>query len=533
MVMRLFAATFVVLAASVLFAQSPAPPRLEIADVHTSPPSAERFARSYGLRDGRYQIENATMVDLIAAAYGVGADKVLGGPSWLEWDRFDIIAQAPAGATREMAGAMLQALLTERFQLLVHKDTKPVPAYALTLGKGKPKLNKTQGGGLAACRPGPPEPGSEFMGLACHNVSMDLFARSLQGLARDYLDAPVVNSTDLNGPWDFDLHWTQRGLLDRGAGSGLTIFDAVEQQLGLKLELENIPSSVIAVDSVKETPSPNAPGAAQALYVSKPMEFEVAEVRPSGPDSRNIGSIRNDTVDLEGWSLKRLIRLAWNITSDDRIANEPQWLDSGHFHVLAKVTTSGPPPRMNVDDLRVMLRALLAERFKLVTHMEDRLAPGYTLVADKPKLTQAEPANRTGCKEGRPPDSEGKDPREITSAHARLVTCRNITMTQFASQLPYIANGYIHDTVVDGTGLAGAWDFTLSFSAIGMYLNAVRVAPNGASGVQTAAAPTASDPSGVLSFFDAVKKLGLRLELQKRMMPVLVIDHVEPNPTEN
>jgi uncharacterized protein (TIGR03435 family) len=329
------------------------------------------------------------------------------------------------------------------------------------------------------------------------------------------------------------VKWTQRALLQRGVSGSITVFDALDQQLGLKLEPQSIPSGVIVVDSVKEMPSPNAPEAAKALQISKPTAFEVAEIKPSPPDARNIGNIRNDTVDLEGWSLKRLIHVAWDIASDDRIANEPKWLDSGRFHVLAKVTTSGPPPRMDVDDLRVMLRGLLIERFKIATHTEDRLVPAYTLVADNLKLTKADPANRTGCKEGRPAGAEGKDPRDVKPAAARLVTCRNITMAQFAAELPNIATGYIHDTVVNGTGLEGAWDFTLSFSTIGMYLNSGRVAPDGDTGAKAGDRPTASDPSGTLSLFDAVKKLGLRLELQKRTMPVLVIDHVEPNPAEN
>jgi uncharacterized protein (TIGR03435 family) len=179
--MRWFAATSVVLAANLLRGQTAAPPKFEIADVHASPPRGDRYVRRYGLRDSRYEIDNATMVDLIVAAYGVESNQVLGGPNWLEWDRFDVSAKAPPGATRATTLQMLQALLADRFQLVAHQDNMPLPAYALSVGKGKPKLKAATGSGNSGCRPGPPEPGSELMGLTCRNVSMDLLARMLSG----------------------------------------------------------------------------------------------------------------------------------------------------------------------------------------------------------------------------------------------------------------------------------------------------------------------------------------------------------------
>jgi uncharacterized protein (TIGR03435 family) len=93
-----------------------------------------------------------------------------------------------------------------------------------------------------------------------------------------------------------------------------------------------------------------------------------------------------------------------------------------------------------------------------------------------------------------------------------------MTMAQFAEQLPMFAGGYVRTAVLDSTGLEGAFDFTMSFSGIGL----VR------------AQQGAQDPNGALSLPDAVnKQLGLKLELQKRMMPVLVIDRLEEKPTDN
>src|SRR5262249_26273133 len=137
-------------------------------------------------------------------------------------------------------------------------------------------------------------------------------------------------------------------------------------------------------------------------------------------------------------------------------------------------------------------------------------------------MAKADPATRTGCYEGPGPD--GKDPRIATPLLSRLLYCRNITMVQFADLLPQQANGYVHSAVLDKTGLTDTYDFTLSFSAIGVLQQSQ--APSQPGGV--------ADPNGALSLPDAVsKQLGLKLELEKRPAPVLVIDHVEQKPTEN
>ncbi len=99
---RAFAAlSFAAALAAASFAQSTTTPStFEIANVHTSPRSTSLAMRSV-VRDGRYELRNATMVDLIRTAYTVDADKVLGGPNWLEFDRFDVIAKVPSKTSQE------------------------------------------------------------------------------------------------------------------------------------------------------------------------------------------------------------------------------------------------------------------------------------------------------------------------------------------------------------------------------------------------------------------------------------------------
>ena len=138
-------------------------------------------------------------------------------------------------------------------------------------------------------------------------------------------------------------------------------------------------------------------------------------------------------------------------------------------------------------------------------------------------MKPADPNGRIKCAEG--PGADQKDVRDARPILGRLINCQNMTMARFADMLQGLAPGYIHAPVLDGTGLEGAWDFTLSFSTTGQLQGG---------GGQPGAAESASDPNGALSLPDAIaKQLGLKLEQTKRPIKVLVIDHVEPKPTDN
>lgn len=539
---------FLVLVCSAAFCQSAeAPAAFELADVHASPKGGPPFFGGGILRGGRYVAKNATMVDLISTAYGVDADKVQGGPSWLEKDRFDVIAKAPAGTTPDMVNVLLKALLLDRFKLVAHQDTKSMPVFILSVGKGKPKLKEAASAKDSGCdrrvEPETPTPGVIPIIIAtCHNMTMDAFAPIVQQYAGAYLTNPVIDSTGLKGNWDFEFRWMGRGQLGAAGAEGISIFDAMDKQLGLKLEAGKAPMAVVLVDSVNEKPTENPAGIAAALPPPPPAEFEVAVIKPSKPDVQLGGDISGGQVSLQGTTLQFLVAFAWNLNGNDKeaIANAPKWFGTDKFDILAKTSAdvaaasaaaganNGPP--IDIDDLRHMLQVLLVERFQMKVHMEDRPIEAYTLTAANPKLKKADPTNRTGCKNGPGPD--GKDPRIANPVLNRLLNCQNITMAEFAAQLPMLAGGYISTPVLDSTGLEGAWDFTLSFSGAGLVNGGGggRVAPPQPSGD----ANGAPDPNGALSLFDAVyKQLGLKLEKTRRPVPVLVIDHVEEKPTDN
>ena len=565
---------------------SDATPKFELADVHPSAHATgtgltRNFMRTGFYHGGRYEVRNASMVDLVRTAYGVDPDKVLGGPSWLEMNRYDVNAKAPANATAAQLKLMLRDLLAERFKLVVHNDKKDLPTYAVRAGK-KPLLKESDGTGDAGCHPAPAASGQNGGGMLnmngvqftlgpdfmiswlCQNITMAAFAEALHNMPADGIgNNPLVDETGIKGAFDFNLKYA---LIVRPDSGGVGIIDAVDKQLGLKLEPTKAPLPVIVVDSVEEKPTANAPDIAQRLPPI-PTEFEVADVKPTAPVSGGGvgiggavlvgrggrggfvrgGAMPGGRVEYHGAAVKNLIGLAFDV-STDRIVGAPKSAETDLYEIVAKApaaATSGMAAGTEmggsqVDDesLQLMMQALLNDRFKLAVHTEERPLDTYVLVSARPKLKKADPAGRTNCVEGPGPD--GKDPRVATPALGRLVTCLNMTMAQLAEQLPSFASGYFRTvpTVVNETGLDGAFDMTLSFSGAGFQNNGG--GGRGGRGGDAAPAPVAdgsaqaSDPGQGVSLLDALEKqFGLKLEVQKRPASVLVIDHVEQKPTDN
>jgi uncharacterized protein (TIGR03435 family) len=168
---------------------------------------------------------------------------------------------------------MLRTLLEQRFKLKVHKEDQPVPVYALTLPKKNPKLKPSDGSARSACKIG------VDYGLrtyTCQGTTMAQFAEKIRQVASGYLDHPVVDLTGLTGAYDFAVTWTGAGRLKAAGGrggeagqpvgaapvasepsTGLTIFESVDKQLGLKLAAQKHPMPVVVVDHVERTPTEN------------------------------------------------------------------------------------------------------------------------------------------------------------------------------------------------------------------------------------------------------------------------------------
>jgi len=363
---------------------------------------------------------------------------------------------------------------------------------------------------------------------------MAALADTLHDFAGSYLDQPVVDETKLDTAYDFTLKWTGHDELAKQGSDGISIFTAVDKQLGLKLELKTTPRPVFQVASVDETPTPNAANIAQLLPEPPPSPFEVATIKPSKPDEQGFGRITGHQIETRAIPLMFLVTFGWDLNPNDKesIVNAPKWLDTAKFDIVAKAGDNVPVDHfasgnlINYEALRSMLRAMITERFQMKWHMEDRPVTAYTLVAVKPKLKPtADPTERTRCNEGPGPD--GKDPRTTNPILNRLLTCQNMTLAQIGDELQHVAPGYIYNPVTDGTGIKGSYDFTLSFSSADKILPDTAEAPHNSDA-------TSAEPNGAVSLFDAVsRQLGLKLEKTKRAYPVLVIDHIEETPTPN
>jgi len=144
-------------------------------------------------------------------------------------------------------------------------------------------------------------------------------------------------------------------------------------------------------------------------------------------------------------------------------------------------------------------------------------------------MKQADPAERTRCLEGVATITK-TDARDANPVRGRLLTCYNTSMALLADRLRTLANGYVLSPIQDSTGLEGGYDFTINFSTTEQLQAGKQSGPP-----MPGARPEAvDDPNGAISLPDAMEKqLGIKMELQKRPVQVLVIDHLEQTPTEN
>jgi uncharacterized protein (TIGR03435 family) len=508
------------------------PASFEVADVRLSPPTLDYHRREMGgpsIAGDQLYIHRATVLNLIALAWKVRDAKVLGGPAWINFDRFDIRAKVPQDSKFDTLRPMLQALLAERFGLEVHEGSKEMPGWALTAAKTtqlKPPADSSQRG----CRIAGNGPGSDgAIVLNCSGLSMEQLAAELPG-GTDYIDGQytVEDRTGLTGDWAFTLRFAPSKSAALSNHSP-TLFEALDQ-IGLKLEPAPVTIKGIVVDRVNRQPAAN-PANVAAAFPAGDAAFEVVVVKPipagdrtlnnayTAADNTRVQYLQGGRVNIQG-SLQGLVRWTFGINMV-RVVGMPAWATEDSWDISAK-----PPHATNDSDtISEMLRSLLTERFGMKFHFEKRPIASYTLVADKPKLKAADPAGRTGCREGALSPSR-LDARDKDPLLSRLITCRNITMSEFASLLfKGMASGYVGGPVFDATGLEGRWDFAVNFSPAPPVATAQPPAGTGDS---------AGDPAGAVTLSDAIRKqLGIRMEMQKQPVEVLVIDHLERKPTEN
>ena len=235
-------------------------------DVATIKPNNSGGATMQGLTvNGRnFQTRNSSATDLICFAYNIQKKQLVNAPDWVDKDRYDIAAtiDTEGSPSDVQVRLMIQKLLTSRFGLTFHREKREMSAFVLTVAKTGQKMTKNDSGGTLpgfGMRPSP-----TGLMLPVFNSSMPNFVSFLQAMV---VDRPVVDQTGLEGKWDFTIKFTPDDSLFNGhppplpaktdtTESSPNFFDALQQQVGLKLEAQKTAVDVIAVDHL-EKPSAN------------------------------------------------------------------------------------------------------------------------------------------------------------------------------------------------------------------------------------------------------------------------------------
>lgn len=197
---------------------------------------------------GRYLVHNLTLKRLIAYAWEVDEGEVFGGPGWADSQGWDINARIPAEyakRTPDQFLKMIQNLLADRFQLVIHREPRRISGYALVVTKKGSKMTLAKPSGND----------SDFRSNNTHllatNVTMQGFARRL---SRDRdIGKAVDDETGLTGKFDFELNWAREQAKEDGSNDDRpSIFAALQEQLGLKLEPAKVPIQAIVIDRAEK-----------------------------------------------------------------------------------------------------------------------------------------------------------------------------------------------------------------------------------------------------------------------------------------
>ncbi len=472
------------------------------ADVHVSKPGTTRQGGMIP-GSGRMEFRGFSLSELIQFAYNIDDDMITGAPKWLGFSQFDVFAKGKRGSSDETMRAMLRVLLADRFKLVFHSVDKPMPAFVMTVGK-KMMMKVAPEGEDSDCQPKGGFGEDGVLTLECTNISMPVFAERFHRYAGGYLTHPVVDQTGLKGGYDFTIRWTGKQVLD-SKREGISFFEAAEKQLGIKITETKAPLAAMAIDSVNEAPTPNAPGVKENLPVEA-TEFEVAMIKKSAPGTTQNGNPfkPGGRIDIQGMSLKDILPFIFDV-DNNQMVGIPKFLDE-KYNIVAKA-----PGDVGVDALKVMLRALIIEQFKIEMHKEDQPVPVWVMTVSKKglKMEKASGADSTGCKPG-----------GLVNDLIHF-TCKGTTLAQFGEQFHRYAGGYLDHAVVDETGLTDRYNFEISWTPRQRLQSAPAAGAGGGAGV-------AADPGG-LSFFEAAdRQLGVKFETQKRPMQVIVIDKASP-----
>lgn len=458
---------------------------------------------------------HATLPNLVRMAYGVLEFQVTGGPEWLSREKYDVngkflngmedakfwsLPQDEQTSRMDQRRLELQALLADRFRLVVHRETRELPIYSLTIAANGPKLQKASPGDTYAngfkLRNGTVMGAGVWVPQSGVILGQGVSMAALTAHLSQQLGRVIVDNTGITGKYDFKLQFPP-------GKDESSLISAMPEQLGLQLTPETGPVEVIVIDRAE--PAETVAGSSNLLKpVSAPMSsqtesqglfgFESVSITPRGtvdPNAilRTRISQHNGNAEFENQSLKDLLQLAFGVDAS-QISGGPEWIDSNLYDMI--ITAPGQP---HGTDFKQEFQHLLIDRFKIVFHRELQPRQAYELVIGSSGSKLAE-------------DAPGNQRRSHFNADNENVTAAGVRIKQLVDFLqPQVGR-----PIVDKTGLNSTYDFALTLDN----QQGTRKLVHG------------SDPR-IESLIRAVSdQLGLELKPANDPVEVLVIDHAEP-----
>jgi uncharacterized protein (TIGR03435 family) len=521
-----------------------------VVDVHASPYRPATYSNT-NISNQRFDMRDATLLDMITLAWDRREETVLAGPPWIGFYRFDLAAKidalkaskatpvshasqsmgAPSPANDEanpydMIRPVLKDVLAQRFHLKYHMEDKPLPGYVVTVAKSGLKMAEAkQPADSPNCRGEQDKNTPGQYAITCTSMTAAQFITSFGG-AFPHL---VVDKTGLTHAYDFTFR-IKFGDIRTRDDYVRAYTNAFRDQLGLLVTAGDVSQPAMVIDTVDRTPTPNAAGIAKQIPPLPRLEFEVASIKLAAPDDPQWSTEpRGSQIAFRGWTLQDLLVHAWELPTGRMIKNVES-LPQQKYSILVKL-----PPDIDAravwddhDQVLRMLQQLVIDRFEVKYHWGEQTQDGWVLLADNPKMKKANPNSRTFCADG-PAEGEKDMVHTADSLYDNQFHCQNVTMSQFADVLQSFTRTEIKYHAMDKTGLTGSYDVTVYFSSTSKLQAESTAAVSAAQESGGTSVPTAG-----MSLQDAFRKeLGLKLEKQPTSQPVMVLDHFDQTPTEN
>lgn len=432
-----------------------------------------RPMRAVQFKPDRFMATNFTLHGLIQLGYRVQDSQISGGPDWLDSEKYDIEAKLGNAAVDELSKLtphernqehlrMIQALLADRFNLALHRETREVPGYALVVVKDGPKLHEAAPGDTYAN--GFKDPHGHPLGAGvllqpgpCKLVGQGVPIADLVRDLSQQLSSSIVDETGLKGNYDFTLD-CHTAFMERGS----SLLTVLPEQLGLELNAQTVPLEVLVIDHAEQVTAdessetqPQDPSVAESLAPSMPppLVYEAVLVKPDKSPATPMPT-RNfppDGFTATNVTLQSLIEWAYNVEGF-QISGAPSWVNNERYDVQAKVDSSiadelrGLSEEQRGAQQQPMLLELLADHFKLEVHREIREVPVYELVVagNGPKLRQANTGESSLLRCGK-----------------GLITGQSVPIASLVRELSF----HLQRPVLDKTGLEGTHDFSLEWTA--------------------------------------------------------------------